>query len=194
MATTRSKEKSSEFDTDELLALARLDISKGNTESALLKIKTALNDSKVPDEAYSMAAKIYAGLGLFERAQAMFKAYLNKNPDAPLETFQLGMTYFDSGQRQEAVKIWENILQKQPTHPPVLFYTALAKAQEGDTATSRKILNDLIKSAPADNLYFKQGKELLSAIERGEKAKAPVGQESEANNSFLLNTAYGIEH
>ena len=104
MATTRSKEKSNEFDNDELLALAKLDISKGNTESALIKIKTVLNDSKAPDEVYSMAAKIYAGLGLFQRAQAMFKSYLDKNPDAPLETFQLGMTFFDGGQRQDAIK------------------------------------------------------------------------------------------
>lgn len=196
MATTRSKEKSNELDNDELLALARLDISKGNTENALIKIKAVLNDGKTPDEAYSMAAKIYAGLGLYQRAQTMFKTYLEKNPGALLETFQLGMTFFDDGQRQEAVRIWEIILKKQPAHPPAMFYTALATAQEGDTDTARKILDSLIKSAPADNLYFKQGKELLSAIERGEKAKVPAAKDADAGTggNFLLDAAYGVEH
>src|SRR5688572_29000919 len=118
MATTRSKETTkeksinsgSEFDNDELLALATLDIGKGNTENALQKIKTVLAGNNPPDQAFAMAAKIYAQLKLFARAQEMFKTYLKAKPDSPLETFQLGMTLFDAGQRQEALQVWEGIL------------------------------------------------------------------------------------
>jgi Tfp pilus assembly protein PilF len=202
MATTRkesTKEKSlhsdTAFDNDELLALAALDLGKGNTESALLKIKTVLGSANPPAQAYSMAARIYGQLRLFGRAQEMFKTYLSSNPESPVETFQLAMTYFDAGERQEALKIWEGILKKQPAHPPALFYRALALAQEGDTANARKTLEILLKSAPTDNLYFNQGKELLGAIERGEKAKAPASKkEADAAPGFLINNAYGTEH
>lgn len=194
MATTHTKDKSTEFDTDELLALAKLDLSKENTESALAKIKAALKDSKAPDEAYSLAAKIYAQLGLYQRAQAMFKSYLDKNPGAPLETFQLGMTFFDAGERQEALGIWDAILKEQPTHPPALFYTALALAQQGETDPARKRLETLLKSAPTDNLYFGRGKELLEAMQRGGQTKASDARDGNAANNYLLHNAYGTEH
>ena len=194
MATTRSKEKPTEFDSEELLALAKLDLSKSETEKALLKIKQVLADGKPPAEAYSLAAKIYAQLRLFSRAQDMFKTYVKANPDALLETFQLGMTYFDAGDRKEAINTWQKILEKQPIHPPALFYTALSFAQENDTASAKKILGTLIQSAPNDNLYFNQGKELLTSIEKGGKAKAPENTESNGTSNFLLNTTYGTEH
>ena len=198
MATAKSATKSAEsggnFDNEELLALAKLDLSKNEIEKALSKIKQVLNDSKPPAETFSIAAKIYAQLKLYTRAQEMFNAYIKANPDAQLETFQLGMTYFESGDRKEAVKVWGQILEKLPKHPPALFYSALAFAQDNDVIAAKKILSTLIQSAPNDNLYFNRGKDLLTSIERGEKAKVPDGNDAGAASSFLLNTTYGTEH
>lgn len=192
-----AEKKTIEFDNDELLAFAKQDISKGDNEQALLKIKKVLASKKPDDEAYSMAAKIYAQLQLHERAQEMFQKYLKNNPEATVENFQLGMTYFDSGNRGEALKIWSGILQKSPTNPPALFYTALASGQEGDTTAAKQALDTLLKSVPADNLYFNQGKQLLSAIERGDQAQvSSAGDDSSdaASSNFLLKNAYGTEH
>jgi tetratricopeptide (TPR) repeat protein len=112
-----------------------------------------------------MAARLYAQLGLWERAKPLFQRYIEAEPKAMNEVFQLGMVHFDAGEVKEALAIWSGLLKDHPTHPPALFFTALAHSQTGQIAEARHGLDVLLKSAPADNLYFNRGKELLQAIE-----------------------------
>ncbi len=169
-AKSKSSGKHDAFENDELVALARLDIERGEFEEALWKLKQVLTEQTPPAEALSMAGRLYAQLGLRERAKPLFQRYLELEPAAVNETFQLGMVHFDAGQPQEAKKIWERLLKDHPTHPPGLFYQALVLAQEGQAAQAKLLLDSLLKSAPADNLYFGRAKELLQAIE----ARQPI--------------------
>ena len=181
------------LESDELVALARLDIERGALDAALLKLKQVLTDSEPPAEALAMAARLYAQLGLWDRAKPLFQRYLESQPNAVNETFQLGMVHFDGGQADEAIKIWENLLKSHPTHPPALFYRALAKHQLGQSAEARHSLDVLIKSAPSDNLYFNRAKELLQTVESQGAAGAPRGATPETLR-MAPKDAYKTEH
>lgn len=169
------------FDADELLALARMALERNDVEGALVKLKKVIGTGNPPLEAIGLGARVYAQIGLYARAEKLYESYLEKNPAAVLEQFQLGMTRFDAGKPNEALKVWDGLLKEQPAHPPALFYRSLALAQTGNTGEARKSLNQLLNSVPVDNLYFGRGKELLQAIESG--AGAPQATVKGGNGS-----------
>jgi tetratricopeptide (TPR) repeat protein len=188
-------EKNELFEADELVALARHDIERGELDQALGKLKQAMSDTTPPAEAFAMGARLYAQLGLWERAKALFQQYLEAEPNAVNEAFQLGMVHFDSGQIDEAVNIWESLLKNHPTHPPALFYRSLAKHQVGQTAEARHTLDVLIKSAAPDNLYFNRAKELLQTIE-GQQAMPAASRNAAITETLRVapKDAYKTEH
>jgi tetratricopeptide (TPR) repeat protein len=189
--STNQTTATSELENDELLALARLDIEKTNLSDALLKLKQILSTETAPAEAFSMCARLYAQLGLWDRAQDMYQKFLKLEPSAITETFQLGMVHFDAGRSAEALKIWDGLLKDHPTHPPALFYRALSLAKEGNTPQARQTLDVLLKSAPTDNLYFGRGKELLQNLGT---TQPPAPAEAIGTRAALAKDAYKVEH
>lgn len=186
--------KGEELDKEELLALTRLDIERGALEAALLKLKQVLADESPPAEALSMGGRLYAQLGLWERAKDLLQRYLKLQPNAINETFQFGMVHFDGGQAAEAKKIWEGLLKTMPTHPPALFYYGLVLAQEGKIPQAKQSLDTLLKSAPADNLYFGRAKELLQALEQAKPGAAGNGGERKDPLRIAPKDPYKTEH
>jgi tetratricopeptide (TPR) repeat protein len=156
-----------DFDTDELMALARIALERNDLEGALLKLKKLVGSNDAPADAFALAARVYAQVGLYDRAEKLYQRFLEQHPEAVTERFQLGMTRLDSGKPDKALEIWEVLLKEQPAHPPALFYKSLVLAQTGKTADAKKNLDLLLKSIPNDNLYFGRGKELLQALEAG---------------------------
>lgn len=154
------------FDLDEMIALARLDIERGRLEEGLSKLKFMLGSLSVPATVVSMSARLYAQLRLFERAEALFVRYLSMVPEALEEQFQLGMVQLDKGDDTRALETWDGLLKQQPTYPPALFYSAMLQHNHGKLAEARRNLEVLMQTAPADNLYYGRGKELLQAMER----------------------------
>jgi len=160
----------SDFDPPELLALARRDLDAGRIEEALLKLKKVIAGNDPLSEALPYAARVYAQLGLMEKARDCYRRYLEAHPGAVLESFELGITYFEGGEKAEAKKIWDRLLGSQPTHPPTLFYSGLLAAQEGRMPEAQRNLDVLFKSTPADNLYVTRARDLLRDIESGSLA------------------------
>lgn len=180
------------LDAQELLALARIDMERGALEPALQKIKRLIADPEASSEALALAGRLYAQLGLWDRAEKMFQKYLALEPNAVTETFQLGMVHLDAGRRSEALKIFEDLLKRQPMHPPALFYRALSLVQEGQISSARQALDLLLKSIPADNLYFGRGKELLQSLD----AARPPAATTPATDARagLTKDVYRTEH
>ncbi len=181
------------FDSEELVALARFDIDNGHLDKALEKLKRAISMDKVPVEALGMIARLYAQIGLFERAKVYFGQFLNQVPGAVNETFQYGMVQFDMGDDQAALGTWRSLLEKHPDHPPARFYIGLAQAQADLIDDARSTLESLLGSIPVDNLYFGRAKELLQAIERGESLRAAASREA-ASPSNSTSNPYNTEH
>ncbi len=164
--------ESQEFDAEELLALAGHEFQRGEFQPALLKPKRLVSRSKPLGAALEMIARLYARIGLMDRAQKSFLEYLETNPQSAHATFELGVTYFDQGKSGKALECWKRTLELEPAYPPALFYSALAHAVGGDADDARRQLDVLFKSAQADNLYVGRGRELLKSIE--EQATAPI--------------------
>jgi tetratricopeptide (TPR) repeat protein len=162
------------FEPDELLALAQLDIEKGNISDALWKLKQITGGDSAPPGAFSICGQLYARLGLWERSQKMLQKHLALYPDAVLESFSLGLAHCNSGRIGEALKLWDELLRKQPAYVPALFYRALVRAQQGQAGPARQDLEALIARAAADNPYLKPAKEFLQSLESQPRPAAPA--------------------
>ena len=157
-----------DFDGEELLALARLDIEQNRLDRALSKIKQGLALGDYPIELCALGAKVYAQLKIFAKAKQLYSQYLEVHPDSLTDQFQLGMVTFDSGDKGGALALWQELLQAHPTHPPALYYSSIALFETRKVDEAKRNIDVLLKSAPASNLYFERGKELLAHINKGE--------------------------
>jgi tetratricopeptide (TPR) repeat protein len=153
-----------EFDSHELLALARRDVDKGQLADALYKVKAGLAKDQYPSELLALAGNIYAQLGLFERAKGYLSNYVDKHPDSITEKFRLGMVYLDTNETSTALEIWTGLLQVAPTHPPSLYYSAIASLRLDQLGEAQRHIDVLLKSAEEDNLYYEKGQALLASI------------------------------
>jgi tetratricopeptide (TPR) repeat protein len=160
-----------DLDVEESLALARHQVQHGDFESALARLKPLAALAQPPADSLALMARVYAQLGLMERAQGAFRRYLESHPGAAHETFELGATYFDEGNDAMALEHWTRALAIAPTHPPALFFSAAALSRSGKAADARRHLEVLFNSAPADNLYMERARDLLKTLDA---ATAPV--------------------
>ncbi len=201
--TKKSNDISSEsinndFDSEELLALARLDIEASRQEAALAKLKKLLASRNPPPEALAIAGRLYAQLGLWDRARGLFQQYISANPKAKTELFQLGMVHFDSGKIEEAIKTWKDVLKEDPTHPPSLFYSAYALVRHDKLTPARQLLDTLLKTAAPDNLYFGRGMELLRALDNAPPTGASQTGKLQTTSAeparLAAKDAYKTEH
>lgn len=164
-----------DMDPDERLALAKYEAQRGELQRALAMLKPLIAAERPPADSLAVLARLYARIGLMERAQAAFRRYLEYHPGAVHETFELGATYFDEGDDGKALEYWDRALALQPTHPPALFYSAAALSRTGKPADARRQLDVLLKSAPADNVYVERARDLLKTLEA-----APTAAEAAA--------------
>ena len=152
------------FDAEELYALAQLDAQSGRIDQALEKSKYLLGLEEAGVALFGFLARLYAQIGLYQKSKYYYQLFLEADPDAEVERFQLGMVSFDMGESEKALQIWEQLLKHNPLHPPSLFYTSLVKSQLGLIVEAKSGLSTLIRSISSDNLYFTQAKALLEQI------------------------------
>ena len=181
---------SENLEADELLALAKHDIEKGQLENGLRKLKQILATQDPVPEAIAMTARLYAQIGLLPRARDLFQRYLQNDPTAINEKFQLGMVHFDGREFKEAQNVWEEILTTTPIHPPALYYMGLLNAQQNQLGDARRHLEVLLKSVATDNLYFERSKELLQAIDSN--LQGMLASENPIHPA--VNAPYQVEH
>ena len=154
-----------DFDHDELIALAQHDMAQGRLEGALAKLKRVVQADSAPIHSLAMTAKLYAQLGLFTRSKVLYERYLVTDAHSDEINFELGMIHFDSSDAGTALRIWSELLDRTPTYPPALFYSALALSGDGRLGEAKRHLDVLLHSAAEDNLYYGRGKDLLRSIE-----------------------------
>jgi tetratricopeptide (TPR) repeat protein len=177
---------SAALEADELLALSIVDLEKGNYEGALTKLKRALQTEGAPPQVHSTLAKLYADLRLYARAEIHFKEYLAVEPNALIEKFQLGMTFFDRGNVDQARTLWEEVLSAQGDYFPVLYYLALCHART-NVSQARGYAERLLRLAPSDNLYFDRTRQLLQSLDI---ASSPGSDKSNTREGELQRGKY----
>ena len=184
--------ESKEFDADELLALARLDLRKGAMADALSRLKSAINGfpESCPAQAHLELGRVYAQLSLFDRAETSFRRYLQSVSDDVNALFQLGMVRFDSGHRSDAVDIWNQVLGSDPVHPPALYFVSVALSLDGHNEQAIERLRVLMSTAPTDNLYFGKARELLASL----AGASPAPKQDVEALRTLTKDSYGTPH
>jgi tetratricopeptide (TPR) repeat protein len=177
------------FDGEELVALAHAALNQQNFDSALEKLKRVLAGPNPPGDAVALTAQLYAQLGLYAKAEKLYRRYVDANPMAINERFQLGLTYVGMGKSNEALQLWEKVLAEVPNHIPTLYYKAFVMAQTGKLAEAKTILDSFLAFLPADNPYFANARQLLQAIAASTPAKPPAGN----GTPIAANVAKGFE-
>lgn len=152
------------FDHDELVALIKYDMRNDKYDCALEKLKNVLVFKDCPIDTFSIAGKIYANLGLFEKAGAYFERYLELVPDAINELFEYGMVQRDSGNVSECKEIWLKVLQLNENYPEALFYLGETYFWENKNDAARDLLYRLLETAPDNSRYIALTDELLNRI------------------------------
>lgn len=152
------------FEQDELLALIRQDMNKKNYDSALEKVKVVLSRERVPVEVLSLAGRIYAMIGLFERARIAFGDFVERSPGSYLELFQLGMVEKDLGNYEKAIEIWTSVLEIEQNYPEALFYLGDICIQLTRIEEARAWLLQLLETAPDDSEFIPMADQLLNRI------------------------------
>lgn len=155
-------------DSEELLALAQLDVEKERLDQALVKLKQLVavdrHGMRLP-QVWAELGRLYAQLKLRDKSKDAYRRYIDQTPEAVHERFQLGLVCFELGEVEAALGLWKEVLALTPIYPPALFYTALVSAQGGALGRAWEICRQIVDRVEADNLYFGQAKDLLARIE-----------------------------
>lgn len=147
---------------EEILAIARLDVSQGRTEQALRRLKSLIELPDPPADALALAGRVYAELGLAGESEACYRRYLADRPDAVHECFELGVLLFQTGQLGAAQEHWDALLARAPAHAPTLFYRGLLALRTGGRDEARAHLEALLRTAAPDNAYVAKARTLLA--------------------------------
>ena len=158
------------LDLEELIVLAKLDLEANDLSGALTKLKLA--KSKDGDaEVVVMLARLYARLGLFNKATPLFSEYLQDNPDALVEKFQYGMTFFDNKQLSKALEIFESILEQEANHPPAMFYSTLILSEQNKVEDAMAGLENILLTVDSKNLFYSRAHEELAKLDAERASK-----------------------
>lgn len=157
----------SNFDDEELLALADWNFQKDEHELALEKVKVLASRGTGPIQSYALMGRLYATLGLFIKAKQAFQHYLENQPDENLkvnETFQLGLVERDMGNFDGAMSIWNNLLSNHPNHPPALYHSAVILSENGKQQEAVELLNHILETADDNDGHIQMADQLLSKL------------------------------
>ncbi|ALN84746.1 tetratricopeptide repeat family protein [Lysobacter capsici] len=187
------------LDNEELLRLALDAINNGRDADSLVMLKTLLErDPKHVYAQYLLAAQ-HAQLGMFERAEAGFRAAVAGAPDLAIARFQLGQLLVMKGTIEEATQMLAPLADRGDAL--AAYARALVAAANEDAPTAVRELDQglaLPQEIPAlagdmqrlrDRLSV-QGADLatMQATEAALAETNPIG----ANPMFLAS--YGREH
>ncbi|MBK4735677.1 tetratricopeptide repeat protein [Noviherbaspirillum pedocola] len=155
-----------QFESDEILAIARDHFEHQRLEEALTRAKTLLELPEPPAGARELAARIYARLGLHERAIALLSQCIERSPDALELRIELAMVSQDGGNLEQGLRLWDDLLVQHPLLPPALFHAAALRAQRKQFADALRHVEVLLQTAEKDNLYVGKARELQDALNR----------------------------
>ncbi|KUI97037.1 tetratricopeptide repeat protein [Vibrio sp. MEBiC08052] len=152
------------FESDELLALANYHFDKQDYIIALPILKRLVMAEMAPVGTFSTLGRVYAVLGLFERAMVAFRTYLEIRPEAVAERFEISLLHRELGQDEDAVKIWDKLLQEKPDFAPVLYAKAQYAKEMNLEDEAIDLLTQLIEQCSDDEQYVDLANQTLAEI------------------------------
>ncbi|EHU9472031.1 tetratricopeptide repeat protein [Vibrio vulnificus] len=153
------------FSTDEVLALAELDLEREKFEDGLYKLKHLSQQGVINDELDAMLGSTYAKLKLFNSSAEHYGRLLERNDTRLHERFQFGMVNYELGNNDVAIKCWDRVLETEPFYPPVLFHKALLLLELDQVEDASRLLNTLLSSVEETNYYAEQATNIVKELD-----------------------------
>ncbi len=157
----------SNFDGDELLALSDWHFQNNQYDQALDKLKALVTRQDAPLQSHALIGRIYATLGLFDKAKKAFVFYLEhqSNPNMRVnEIFQLGLVEKDSGNIEAALRAWDDLLINYPNHTPCLYHKAIVLVDLKQYQQAADILNYILENAEDNDRHIQLADQMLNNI------------------------------
>ena len=125
-------------------AAARLHLSAGRPQEAADVLAPMVEAGAVSDDVRNTLAIAYARLGQVEQARALF----GELADEPAAQYNLGLLLLESGQADEALEIFEQLVQVEGAGADVVAYHGIALAQAGRLDEARAELERAMEMDP----------------------------------------------
>jgi tetratricopeptide (TPR) repeat protein len=134
-----------------MVALAKLDIDAGDSESAAARTEQALAIEPDNYTALLIQYQAYSDLAETEKADAAFQQLATVAPDRVGRLFyDKGIELFNAGDSQAAADSFERALAADPTLVKGHYHLGLAYVNAGATAQAKEHLQKFLELAPDD--------------------------------------------
>jgi Flp pilus assembly protein TadD len=152
-------------DTDFLHYLVRgADLlQSGSADQARSMLEHALKLSPKSQRGQNLLALSYFKLGLFDRAEDIYRGLVEDHPDDAALRVNLGLVYLKKSKSDEAVSAFTSVVTQVPTHTKATNYLGLAYMQKHDFANAKEWFEKAGNTAMVDKM-----------IAQAAKAAAPV--------------------
>lgn len=141
----------------------------GTVEQAIAGLRTQLLRNPDNAEGWAMLGLAYRDTGDARQAADAFRRAAELEPDDPDHKAYLGESLLvldPVANRQEADRLFGQLLQAVPGDPRVRFYRATMKDMDGNHRGAIDDLLALVRGAPADAVWEPQVRQTIEAIAR----------------------------
>lgn len=145
--------------------------SQGQTEAALIALKTALDLQADDIEGHCNFGVILQAHGRLEEANAAFERALELDPDYPEARRNLGLLQFRQNRMHEAEGNLRHALSVQPVMPEARMCLVTMLERQGRFAEALALLGEAHQSAPADMTILNQIGRTLQTLGRLNEAE-----------------------
>jgi tetratricopeptide (TPR) repeat protein len=132
-------------------ALARVYFELGRYDECIANARRA---SELDPQNAEVLGVLYLALrvqGNLEEADEVFAALRSASPEYVGRVFMdMAISYFNNGDTEEAMEIFERVLEANPDHPKAHYMLGLCYANVGDTGKAKEMLRRFLELAPED--------------------------------------------
>ena len=123
---------------------AKLHLKAGQTELAIAELEDAIALRARPSTAGMMLAVLHLSRREYDKASAALDGVEKEVPDSPFAANLRGVLLLETGQREAAVKVFQDILVKNPSFLPAVTNLVKLDLQDGQPDVARRRLEAVL--------------------------------------------------
>jgi tetratricopeptide (TPR) repeat protein len=151
---------------DAQIVLAELYLDQGKNAEALAAAERYLALQPNAPRGLSVQYDAYTALGDAAKADAALEALIQADPghDSAVRLLNKGVNFFNAAKIDQAIQVFERVLQVDPTLAKTHYMLGLSYANSGDNVKAKEHLSKFLELAPNDE-NAATAKEMLEYIE-----------------------------
>jgi tetratricopeptide (TPR) repeat protein len=142
--------------SDYHFARGRDALATGDTEAGLEHFRQAIAIAEETKEGLNNIGSALAEAGMYDEAIQYYAKTLKIDPEYDFALRNLGKLYFQQGQPEQALTLFERILAKRKIDPEALWFSAQCLRQTGNERGALDRLQFLSQITPQDDKVFRE--------------------------------------